>query len=514
MAALALLASACLGATAIRVDVSTDVDCGENAPVVIVTAHDTSELQTLLEGAVITSSRSGCSAADGTVGDMVLSPATANDEPVTFAVMTRVDGQPPDHCGDPALPQLDRNQCIVAKRALRFSPHSLVDVQVPLRLSCAGVLCPSDQTCVRGQCVPDACTDAYCTESELRGMSSLVGLANYTSCALAPHLSGVQLQCWGLLDFNNSSSSPASVFEGAGSNAPVAFAANGSWTCVVLRTGQVQCWGDNSQGYLGDGTTQPVSGTVTEQGISDAVSVVQGAEHSCALQQSGNVTCWGSCGWGQCPGATQLVSVPAVVPGLVGATALAAGIRHNCVILKDRSVECWGYNQQGELGTGSTATVDSPKVIAGLSAIDISAGGETTCAVLVDGTVSCWGYNTEGALGDGTTTSRNVPGPVPGLSGVRRVSTSGLHTCALLANGSVFCWGDNSTGALGDGTTTNRLVPTQVPGFTATQIAVGAKHTCGVTAGGVVECWGDNTNGQLGDGTTTARLTPTPVVGL
>jgi len=525
-----VLASACLGATAIRVDVSTEVDCGKDAPVVIVAGRDLGELQARLEGSLITSSRSGCLAADGTVGDMVLTPATTRDGPVAFAVMTRVDGQPPERCGDPALTQVDRNQCIVAKRSLRFSPHETVDVAVRLRISCAGVVCPSDETCVQGQCVSAGCVGADCSEQALTGESDagtssvkLIGAGGGSTCALGPYMgTPSSLRCWGRRVVAPPLAVPNPSLAYVGGDAR-GFAFNGDWACVVLNDGVVKCWGTLGNipfGVLGNGTITDSALPTAVLGIDDAVAVVQGMSHTCALLQSGGAKCWGDGQFGQLGNSKLDSPVPTPVSVLgfagAGATQLTAGTRHTCALLTDASVHCWGENNAGELGLGytSAASLTVPQVVPGLSAIWVSAGGYSTCAVRKDGTVACWGDNTYGQLGDGTTTDRSSPVSVLGLTGMKAVSKGDSHTCALGVDGSVWCWGFNGSGTLGDGTTINRSIPTRVVGLTASQLVTGAGHTCALTSNGQVECWGSNSYGQLGDGTTTVRLVPTPVVGL
>ena len=72
--------------------------------------------------------------------------------------------------------------------------------------------------------------------------------------------------------------------------------------CAVLSTGGVDCWGDNSDGELGNGTTGGPdgngSGYDTPQavtGITDAVSLTSDADGDgyCAVLSTGGVDCWG-----------------------------------------------------------------------------------------------------------------------------------------------------------------------------------------------------------------------------
>lgn len=291
-------------------------------------------------------------------------------------------------------------------------------------------------------------------------------------------------------------------------------------TCMLTMQRGVQCWGRNSDGQVGDGSTIPRSTPVDVVGLEGGiVAVALGAEHSCALRQAGTVACWGSNQHGQLgDGSTEKRTSPVAVNGITGGVAaIATGANHTCALVQGGAVKCWGENSAGQLGDGTTVSTSFPVDVIGLSgATALAAGTAHTCALASSG-VQCWGENTNGQLGDGTTTNRSTPGPVSDLpSGtVAVLATGDRHTCVAV-NGDVYCWGDNRDGQLGNGTQVDQSTLVAVQGVVGSVrlLSAGASHSCGLTTGNALYCWGGNEQSQLGDGTTADRSTAAVVDGL
>ena len=293
-------------------------------------------------------------------------------------------------------------------------------------------------------------------------------------------------------------------------------------TCGVTAAGTAYCWGGNGFGQLGDGSTTnrltPVL-VVAPAGVSFAV-VDAGDFHTCGVTAAGTAYCWGGNGIGQLgDGTTTDRSSPVLVqaPAGVSFAAVTAGAAHTCGVTAARVAYCWGANGSGQLGDGTTTDRLTPVLVApGVSFAAVTAGRLHTCGVTAAGTAYCWGSNSVGQLGDGTITDRSSPVLVPGVS-FSAVTAGYSHTCGLatVAGAAPYCWGGNVSGQLGDGTTTSQSSPVlvQAPaGVSFAAVTAGTAHTCGVTAAGVAYCWGANGSGQLGDGTTTDRLMPVRVV--
>ncbi len=307
------------------------------------------------------------------------------------------------------------------------------------------------------------------------------------------------------------------------SSGMLALAASGD-TCAVTVAGALLCWGHNESGQLGNGTMQ---GSLTPAGVSGlgagAKAVAAGGLHTCAVTSAGSVLCWGDNSSGELGNGTTGASlVPVAVKGLSsGVSAVAVGFGHSCAIASGGALKCWGLNQYGELGNGTTGEmpVKSPVDVKGLSAgvLAVASSSLTTCALTAGGGVKCWGHNLDGEVGDGTTKDSSAPVDVVGLSpGVTAIGVGTSHSCAVTMEGGVKCWGNNSFGQLGDNSTTVHHEPVDVVGLSSGVVAValGFDHTCAVLTTGAVKCWGGNFYSQLGNGTTTQSLVPVDVVGL
>ena len=280
----------------------------------------------------------------------------------------------------------------------------------------------------------------------------------------------------------------------------------------------IKCWGSNNNGQIGDGGAIPGDLHLTPStvvNISNASQIDTGYDFSCALLTDNTVQCWGMNSYGQLGnGSTTNQSAPVSVSGISNATKVAVGNNHACALLSDNTIKCWGYGNKGQLGNGSTADQSTPVAVSGIStATQISAGYSHTCSTLNDNSVQCWGENTYGQLGNGNTTDQSTPVAVSGPISSVKVSAGTWHTCAVDSTGNALkCWGRNSSGELGIGNTTDQLTPALVGTFGSgqvTDISAGQHFSCALDSGGDVYCWGGNTKGELGIGNLINQDTPT-----
>lgn len=216
-------------------------------------------------------------------------------------------------------------------------------------------------------------------------------------------------------------------------------------------------------------------------------SVTLGATHGCALLRDHTVRCWGSNTTGQLgDGTTTDRRLPLPVAGLEHVVSVSAGAGHTCAVTDDGAARCWGDNRAGQLGEGTTGEHDLPHAVTGLhDAIEIAAGGTHTCARRRDGSVMCWGDNAHGELGDGTHTQQTVPVAVRGVSSAAQIVAGNGFSCARMGDSSLRCWGGAS--ALRTFGETSRVALGAMRGVVS--LAANGSAVCAATSGGSVRCW-------------------------
>ncbi|HRJ15235.1 MAG TPA: putative Ig domain-containing protein, partial [Saprospiraceae bacterium] len=226
-------------------------------------------------------------------------------------------------------------------------------------------------------------------------------------------------KCWGSNGTralgDNSSTNRLTPVDVSGLTSGVASLTAGSnHTCAVTTSGGAKCWGYNEYGRLGDGSTTTRGAPVDVSGLTSGVaSMTAGYGHTCALTATGGVKCWGNNSLGQLgDGSTTTRWTPVDVSGLTsGVAKIEAGNYHACAVTTAGGAQCWGVNNYGVLGDGSATSRLTPVNVNGLtSGVDsLTAGEYHTCAITTSGGAKCWGYNFSGQLGDGTSTNRATP---------------------------------------------------------------------------------------------------------
>jgi alpha-tubulin suppressor-like RCC1 family protein len=341
-----------------------------------------------------------------------------------------------------------------------------------------------------------------------------VSSGNLHACGIT---SDDRAYCWGYNGFgqlgsgtNDASLTPVPV---AGTRRFRQIDASDYGACALTTDDRAFCWG---AAFYPVRTTSPqaVGGSLRFRQVSAS------GEHVCAVRRDDSrAYCWGTNSFGQLgDGTTTDRLTPTPVAGNRRFRQLAGGERHTCGVTTTDEIFCWGSNQWGQLGDGSSRTVDHlrPTRVAGTRRYEsLTAGRFHTCAVTGTAKAFCWGR--QGAIGDGANVMRTTPRAVTGGLSFRRLTGGHNHTCGETTGNRAYCWGANFYGGLGDGTAgpvpvDYSLVPVAVAGgLQWRQLSAGSQFTCGKTTADVAYCWGYNGVGQLGDGTLENRNAPVRV---
>jgi alpha-tubulin suppressor-like RCC1 family protein len=149
-----------------------------------------------------------------------------------------------------------------------------------------------------------------------------------------------------------------------------------------LGSNTAYCWGHNSAGQLGNGTVISSSVPVVVSGGLDFAGVSTGAHHACGPAHTfangiafSYAYCWGDNSFGQLGnGTTTTNATPVVVAGGLNFTTVSAGGRHTCGVTSSGlnssptaggAAYCWGDNTLGQLGNSWTASSSVPVNVTG-----------------------------------------------------------------------------------------------------------------------------------------------------
>jgi hypothetical protein len=264
--------------------------------------------------------------------------------------------------------------------------------------------------------------------------------------------------------------------------------------CTLMADGTVKCWGGNTRGQVGDGTSYGRTTPATVVGLSDVRSVAAGGDRSCAVMSDGTVRCWGAVDPGELSlGSAGDQSRPVAVAGVGEVTALSMGEENTCAIRSDATVTCWGSRlPRGDTVRDPLVPIPIP-AWTGATALFI---GEHSCAVLSGGTVSCL---VEVPSADGASGSDYQPVTVPGIADAKSVMEAfgiqvGGSMCALLGNGTVKCWWLQEPDSIGSSPAPPAYpaIPVAVTGLSGvTQMVAAETGLCALAEGGKVRCWAE-----------------------
>ena len=346
------------------------------------------------------------------------------------------------------------------------------------------------------------------------------------TCALAQDGT---ISCWGTDEFGQLGDGTTTLlarFEAEpviGISRAIAVTSGADHSCALISNHSVECWGRNQHHQLGDGTNAPFSATpVAVRNLSNVVALAAGADHTCALLDDATVKCWGDDAGGGLLVPAGAPSGPLAVDGLTDVTEVSAGATHDCAVLSDGTLECWGQDTFGQLGDGATHSSATPVVASKIDNVaEVVAGTNWTCALKHDGTAWCWGHSSDHVLGDKILEQSSEPRQISRVSGNSSIPISGgvaiagwSAVCVLEPDETMWCWGEGHYGQMGEGQHHNDYLAVQPQGVdNALDFTVGGEHVCAWLADETVKCWGKEADGATGAHAPGNILTPQSAAG-
>ncbi len=185
------------------------------------------------------------------------------------------------------------------------------------------------------------------------------------------------------------------------------------------------------------------------------LKIAAGNGFSLATKMNGTLWTWGNNSDGQLGNGT---TNNAIVPTQIGTdndwADVAAGYNHSVGKKLNGLLLTWGNNTYGQLGDGTNVNRLAP-----VSVFDqvenIDAGWNYTVGTITTyGNMFYTGQNNFGQLGDGTTNNSNFIS-VTNSNNHKLISAGAYHTFSLNNDDSLSACGLNGQGRLGDGTTNN-----------------------------------------------------------
>lgn len=279
----------------------------------------------------------------------------------------------------------------------------------------------------------------------------------YHTCAL---LDDSTVKCWGSNwagQLGNGSYENQSTPQSVTSLNNVIQVAVGTYhSCALIKTGEIKCWGSNHHGQLGNNESGPdydSNTPVKVVGISNAIQISSGQEFSCALLKTRKVKCWGyntqgALGIAVSGAEPKIYSKPVAVVRLSNVRAIDSGRLGTCAVISDGTVRCWGSNDLGQLGISRDLNSTFPEFpVKGIkNAVEVGLSESHACALLETKKVVCWGSNWAGQLGNGVINRTQplkiyLPKLVANINGARKLLVLTGLSCVILKKNIARCWG-------------------------------------------------------------------------
>lgn len=264
--------------------------------------------------------------------------------------------------------------------------------------------------------------------------------------------------------------------------------ASGNAVCAVSTDGVAKCWGEGSDGQLGNvdaediGDDEPVTRSILRSYISNVASVDMATVSTCFLSTVGNITCTGAGAEGQtgAGNTNNRLQTGSIVSMGGQVVKSAAGSSHRCSIMVGGQLRCFGRGTDGATASAGNINIgddESPSSVAavGLGQLvsDVAAAASSTCVILANGDVFCLGGSYSNSQ-PGSVTGRIVmqlPSPSPSPTPSTSVTPTPTATATSTSSAT-----ETST-LTGTTTSTGTATSTATPTATSTSTMTGTPST-------------------------------------
>ncbi len=300
---------------------------------------------------------------------------------------------------------------------------------------------------------------------------------------------------------------------------------NGLTSFIIDSYGNVQGWGRNTKGEVGNGTTDNQLTPVNISGLSNISQIIlsnNGYGFSFAIDDSGNVFSWGYNGYGQLGlGTTTEQHTPTLIPNLNNVSKIYINNSTVYALTKSGEVYGWGKNNYGQVGCGNYTTQTSPVKLNAISDIkEIVCKSDVAFALTNGKDVYAWGFGQNYQMGNGSfIKGQSVPTKISALNNVDEVVTNGVASFAICNNHQdAYSWGTAVTYELGTynekNRTPNRLWVISDLDTTINEIVIENITGFAVMGDGSLYGWGNNSYSQLCNGGTFNQGIPVQILNI
>jgi alpha-tubulin suppressor-like RCC1 family protein len=169
--------------------------------------------------------------------------------------------------------------------------------------------------------------------------------------------------------------------------------AGGYERSLALKTdGTVWRWGFEA-GYPNVPQPTYITTPIQISGLTSVTAIAAGLAHSVAVKSDGTVRSWGNNSNGELGnGSTNYSATPIQVSNISTAVSASTSYDHTLVLLADGTIKAWGSNNFGQLGNGTTSFTNVPVQVSGLTNVIATIAAQSySMALKSDGTVWAWG---------------------------------------------------------------------------------------------------------------------------